>query len=178
MNLVDDIGPATGEGQQFITMTSKNGNYFYLIIDRDDKGNETVHLLNQVDERDLLDLMEDDEAAYYEELIADQKQQVADAKEESEKLAEKLKETEEAKDPEVTGTKVDPDTPEDPAAVKETGKSKIILVVILLAALAGCGYWIVKKMKKNKPVKKNISAPDVDDDAGEELAILVDDTEE
>lgn len=57
MNLVDDIGPATGEGQQFITMTSKNGNYFYLIIDRDDKGNETVHLLNQVDERDLLNLM-------------------------------------------------------------------------------------------------------------------------
>ena len=67
MNLVDDIGPTTGEGQQFITMTSKNGNYFYLIIDRDDKGNETVHLLNQVDERDLLDLMEDDEVAYYEE---------------------------------------------------------------------------------------------------------------
>ena len=50
MNLVDDIGPKTGEGQQFITMTSKNGNYFYLIIDRDDKGNETVHLLNQVDD--------------------------------------------------------------------------------------------------------------------------------
>ena len=57
MNLVDDIGPKTGEGQQFITMTSKNGNYFYLIIDRDDKGNETVHLLNQVDERDLLDII-------------------------------------------------------------------------------------------------------------------------
>ena len=91
MNLVDDIGPATGEGQQFITMTSKNGNYFYLIIDRDDKGNETVHLLNQVDERDLLDLIEDDEAAYYEELIADQKQRAADARAESEKLAEELK---------------------------------------------------------------------------------------
>jgi len=50
MKLVDDIGPTTGEGQQFITMTSKNGNYFYLIIDRDDKGNENVHLLNLVDD--------------------------------------------------------------------------------------------------------------------------------
>ena len=179
MNLVDDIGPAIGEGQQFITMTSKNGNYFYLIIDRDDKGNETVHLLNQVDERDLLDLMEDDEAAYYEEMIADQKQQVADAKAESQKLAEELKETQEAKDPgdpEAKGTESDPDTPEDPAA-KETGKNKIFLVVILLAALAGCGYWLVKKMKKNKPAKKGANTPDVDD-AGEELEIPVDDTEE
>ena len=176
MNLVDDIGPSTGEGQQFITMTSKNGNYFYLIIDRDDKGNETVHLLNQVDERDLLDLMEDDEAAYYEEMIADQKQQVADAKAESQKLAEELKETQEAKDPgdpEAKGTESDPDTPEDPAA-KETEKNKIFLVVILLAALAGCGYWLVKKMKKNKPAKKETNAPDVDDYAGEEFEIPVD----
>ena len=181
MNLVDDIGPKTGEGQQFITMTSKNGNYFYLIIDRDDKGNETVHLLNQVDERDLLDLMEDDEAAYYEEQIADQKQKAADAKAESEKLAEELKETQATKNSESTetgGTEADPETPEDPAAAKETGKSKIILVVILLAALAGCGYWLVKKIKKNKPAKKEANTTDVDDDAGEELAIPVDDTEE
>ena len=181
MNLVDDIGPTTGEGQQFITMTSKNGNYFYLIIDRDDKGNETVHLLNQVDERDLLDLMEDDEAAYYEEQIADQKQKAADAKAESEKLAEELKEKQAEKDSESTETgeiETEPETPVDPAAAKEPGKSKIILVVILLAALSGCGYWLVKKMKKNKPAKKETNTPDVDDDTGEELEIPVDDTEE
>lgn len=180
MNLVDDIGPVTGEGQQFITMTSKNGNYFYLIIDRDDKGNETVHLLNQVDERDLLDLMEDDEAAYYEEQIADQKQKAADAKAESEKLAEELKEKQAEKDPESTETgeiETEPETPVDPAAAKEPGTSKIILVVILLAALNGCGYWLVKKMKKNKPAKKETNTPDVDDDTGEELEIPVDDTE-
>ena len=179
MNLVDDIGPTTGEGQQFITMTSKNGNYFYLIIDRDDKGNETVHLLNQVDERDLLDLMEDDEAAYYEEQIAEQKQK-ADTKAESEKSAEELQETVTAKSSETAepgGTEDGPETPEDPAAAKETGRSKIILVVILLAALGGCGYWLVKKMKKNKPAKKETNTPDVDDDTGEELEIPVDDTE-
>ena len=180
MNLLDDIGPTTGEGQQFVTMTSKNGNYFYLIIDRDDKGSETVHLLNQVDERDLLDLMEDDEAAYYEEQIADQKQQAAAVKAESERLADELKETQAAKDSESTetgGTEADPETPVDPAE-KETRKSKIILVVILLAALCGCGYWLVKKMKKNKPAKREVNTRDVDDDAGEELEIPVDDTEE
>lgn len=124
--------------------------------------------------------MEDDEAAYYEKQIADQKQQVADAKAESEKLAEELKETQEAKDPEdpeANGAESDPDTLEDPAA-KETGKSKIFLVVILLAALGGCGYWLVKKKKKNKPAKKAANTPDVDEDAGEELGIPVDVTEE
>ena len=120
--------------------------------------------------------MEDDEAAYYEEQISEQKQQVADAKAES----EKLKETQAAKDSESTetgGTEADPETPEDPAAAKEIGKRKIILVVILLAALAGCGYWLVKKMKKNKPTKKEVNTRDVDDYAGEELEIPVDDTE-
>lgn len=124
--------------------------------------------------------MEDDEAAYYEEQIADQKQKAADAKAESEKLAEELKEKHAAKDSESTetgGTKSDPETPRDPVA-KETGKSKIVLVVILLAALAGCGYWLVKKMKKNRPAKKAANTPDVDEDAGEELEIPVDDTEE
>ena len=47
--LVDDFGG----NKQLITVTTKNGNYFYILIDRDDEGEDTVHFLNQVDEADL-----------------------------------------------------------------------------------------------------------------------------
>lgn len=61
MSLVDDIsGEASGD-KQFITVVSRNGNYFYIIIDNASDGENTVHFLNQVDERDLLALMEEEE---------------------------------------------------------------------------------------------------------------------
>ena len=60
LTLMDDIGSAFGAGKQFITVTTKGGNTFYLIIDRDDDGAQTVHFLNQVDEADLMALMEGD----------------------------------------------------------------------------------------------------------------------
>ena len=63
LSLIDDIGSSTRSGKQFITVETRNGNVFYLIIDRDDEGEETVHFLNQVDEADLLTLMGDDAPA-------------------------------------------------------------------------------------------------------------------
>ena len=69
MNLVDDYGSPDKTGKQFLTVTTKNGNYFYIIIDRDDSGNETVHFLNMVDEADLMKLMDEDEQKAYAERI-------------------------------------------------------------------------------------------------------------
>lgn len=58
--LVDDFGG----NKQLITVTTKVGNYFYILIDRANEDKETaVHFLNQVDEADLEALMEDGETA-------------------------------------------------------------------------------------------------------------------
>ncbi len=57
LTLVDDVTTNDESEKQFITAVSKSGNYFYLVIDRqDDKDN--VYLLNMVDEADLVALME------------------------------------------------------------------------------------------------------------------------
>ena len=50
-----------GTAQQFITLVSKSGAYFYLIIDRAADGDQTAHFLNMVDEADLLALMDEED---------------------------------------------------------------------------------------------------------------------
>ena len=67
LTLVDDYHTdySDGSGQQFITLVSKSGATFYLVIDRNAKGQQTVHFMNLVDEADLLSLMEDEDAEAY-----------------------------------------------------------------------------------------------------------------
>ena len=57
LKLVDDIQT---EEKQIITVQSRGGSYYYIIIDRSGE-DYNVHFLNAVDERDLFAIVKDDE---------------------------------------------------------------------------------------------------------------------
>ena len=61
MTLVDDIEGEKAEDKQFLVVQSRNGHYFYIVIDHAAEGENSVHFLNQVDEADLLSIIEEEE---------------------------------------------------------------------------------------------------------------------
>ena len=162
LTLIDDIGTSTKAGKQFITLESKNGNVFYLIIDRDDEGEETVHFLNQVDEADLMALTGEEETPA---VCSCTTKCVAGAVNTSCPVcAVNMTECvgKEAK-PEV------PTEPAEPAAEEPEKKSGVggILVVLLIVALGGGAAFYIFKQKKAKPQTKG--SADLDDyDYGED----------
>ena len=162
LTLIDDIGTSTKAGKQFITLESKNGNTFYLIIDRDDEGEETVHFLNQVDEADLMALTGEEETPA---VCSCTTKCVAGAVNTSCPVcAVNMTECvgKEAK-PEV------PAEPTEPAAEEPEKKSGVgsILVVLLIVALGGGAAFYIFKQKKAKPQTKG--SADLDDyDYGED----------
>lgn len=151
MTLVDDISSTTDSNKQFITLVTKTGNYFYLIIDRDDKGNNTVHFLNQVDEEDLFSLMKEEDAQAIKDEIEKQKESV------EEKETVPVVEKEE----------------------KEDSKMNLnfmpLVAVIGLSVLAGgILYFVETKKKKTDEIKPDPDADYLIDDEEDDDLIDID----
>ena len=162
LTLIDDIGTSTKAGKQFITLESKNGNVFYMIIDRDDEGEETVHFLNQVDEADLMALTGEEETPSV--CSCTTKCVAGTVNTSCPVCAVNMTECvgKEAK-PEV------PAEPTEPAAEEPEKKSGVggILVILLIVALGGGAAFYIFKQKKAKPQTKG--SADLDDyDYGED----------
>ena len=150
LTLVDDYHTdySDGSGQQFITLVSKSGATFYLVIDRNAKGQQTVHFMNLVDEADLLALMEEDAADAYtaeKEVAAQAEQERKQAEEDAKKAAEEAA---------ASGT-------EQTGGNKVTKYAATFLGVLALVGLAaGGGIYTFMKQKQKKQAEKEALDPD------------------
>ena len=150
LTLVDDYHTnySDGSGQQFITLVSKSGNTFYLVIDRNAKGQQTVHFMNLVDEADLLSLMEEEDADAY---IAE-KEAAAQAE------LDRLKAEEEAKKAAEEAAASGEEQPKENKVTKIA--SGFLGVVVLIALAAGGIFYAFTKQKQKKQAEKEALDPD------------------
>ena len=150
LTLVDDYHTnyLDGSGQQFITLVSKSGATFYLVIDRNAKGQNTVHFMNLVDEADLLALMEEEAADAYtaeKEAAAQAELDRLKAEEEAKKAAEEAAASGEEQPKENKVTKI---------------ASGFLGVVVLIVLAAGGGFYAFTKQKQKKQAEKEALDPD------------------
>ena len=156
LSLIDDIGSSTRSGKQFITVETKNGNVFYLIIDRDDEGEETVHFLNQVDEADLLSLMGDDAPAAEMPAVCNCKEKcVAGAVNMNCPVCKNNLS-------ECNGKEVVAEPEPEPEQPEKKSSGGLLVIVLLLALAGGGAFAYVKFIKPKQGVKVSADPDDYD----------------
>ena len=149
--MIDDVDDEDAKNMQFMTVTTRDGSFYYIIIDR--SGSEdNVYFLNAVDAADLMNVMTD---------------------EEKEELAESASsETEDSSTDIITPTLIDDDSEsggdatetEDNKDVDSEMQNKVGTALPMLGVFAFIGALIAGAyyLLKIKPEKEQ--AKDVDED--------------
>lgn len=158
--LVDDV--SDNENLQFITVTARDGNVFYFVIDKGAQS-ENVYFLNTVDESDLEALVEK----------SDKKPTATAKPEQTENTAETDSTENDTKD-----KKDKTEKSEQPEQNRQKNNSGLF-IILALAAAAGVGGYYYKVIL---PKKKLEQADDLDDfdfeDEDTETVVNEDDTED
>ena len=121
--LLEDV--TDNENLQFITVTARDGNVFYFVIDHGAES-ENVYFLNVVDEADLNALIEKEETKVPEEPVEDPT----------------LTELENPSEPE------EPIEPEEPE-----GNNAGFIIILVIAVVAGIGGYYYKVILPKKKLK-------------------------
>ena len=164
MTLIDDFlqieAPATEDSEQiekqFITVQSKAGNTFYIVIDRNGE-TENVYFLNLVDEADLMALIEGEETEpIIPTCVCTDKCAVGAINTNCEVCATTMSECA-GKEPVV---EPEPTEPVDEEPKEEKGFNIVPIIILLIAGGGGFAvYWF----KFRKPKEKTAGTSDLDD---------------
>ena len=158
MTLVDDIQGEDAADKQFITVTSKGGHYFYIIIDRADSGENTVHFLNQVDEADLLALIEEEQTEAAPIVCSCTEKCAAGAINTSCEICM-------ATMSKCVGKETSPKPTEPPEPVNQNSAGALLTLLLILAAGGGAAYYfLVMKPKQTKSVPSDLDDFDLEDE--------------
>ena len=162
--VIEDVS-ADVVDRQFIAIQSKNGNTFYIVIDKDSKGKENVYFMNLVDEYDIMAFAEDfPEGVTVETPDGEQVEPVTDAEG---NVIENPDDTSEGeKDDKTEKTE------------NEGGGNNTLLILVGVLALAGGGAFYYFKVYKAKPKAPKQSIYDEDEEEYEEETVNEDAVDE
>ena len=136
LTLIDDIDGEHSENLQYMTVQTRNGEYFYLIVDRSGT-QDNVYFLNAVDEADLISILS----------------------EEDQELIDKLKTSQEEEEP-VSPIILEDEVKEDEPAVTEQQKKNNPFAMLIVFSVVGAGIAGAYYFFKIKPGKNQIQAGD------------------
>ncbi len=171
-----DLQYDAATNKQFITIETKSGNVFYIVIDYDkptDEDGEQYHtyFLNKVDEADILALLEDGSQPA---VCSCQEKCVAGAVNTScEVCSVNMTECVGAEPPPVTEP-TDPTEEPTPTEPGDDGTANMLpIVVVLFVLIGGVAVYFVKFKGKNKPKTRgntNLDDYDFGEDEDDEYA--------